>query len=109
MESKLLPRPEVAAQIDKFIPVELFTDGEDAASARNKKLQQEMFGTVALPLYAVITPDGRKLAEFPGLTRNPMEFLAFLKQGETAAMRIAQRTTPQSSQLPAPSPNGSEP
>jgi thiol:disulfide interchange protein DsbD len=91
MESKLLPRPEVAAKIGTFIPVELFTDGEDAASARNKKLQENMFGTVALPLYAVITPDGQKLAEFPGLTRNPTEFLDFLKQGEIAAMRVAQR------------------
>ena len=85
----MFPRPEVAAELNKFIAVELFTDGKGPRYERNKRLEQEQFGTVALPLYAVVTPDGRKLAEFPGLTRNPQEFVEFLRKAQGAASQIA--------------------
>jgi hypothetical protein len=35
---------------------------------------------VALPLYAVMTPDGKVRATFSGLSRNPAEFIAFLRR-----------------------------
>ena len=37
-----------------------------------------MFGTVALPFYAIIDGDGKAVAAFPGLTRNTSEFIEFL-------------------------------
>ena len=42
--------------------------------------QQTMFGTVALPLYAIVRPDGSAIASFPGLTRDASAFLAFLQR-----------------------------
>jgi thiol:disulfide interchange protein DsbD len=44
-------------------------------------MEQEMFGTVALPFYAIVDADGRTIATFPGLTRNAAEFVEFLKKG----------------------------
>jgi hypothetical protein len=44
-------------------------------------MQRDAFGTVALPYYAVESPDGTPTVAFGGLTRNPEEFLAFLKRG----------------------------
>jgi hypothetical protein len=90
MEDKILPLPEVRNELNRFVAVELFTDGQGPKYDRNKKLQAEQFGTVALPLYVVVTPDGRKLGEFAGLTRNPREFVDFLRKAGTAA-ETAQR------------------
>jgi len=47
-------------------------------------MEQDMFGTVALPFYAIMTPDGKTISTFPGLTRNVSEFVAFLKRGQQA-------------------------
>jgi hypothetical protein len=91
METQMFPRPEIAAQLGRFIPVELYTDGVDAASASNKKLQEEKFGQVALPFYVVLGPDGRKLGEFPGLTRDAGQFLGFLQQSQSVAQHLARR------------------
>jgi thiol:disulfide interchange protein DsbD len=38
-----------------------------------------MFQTAAQPFYAILDSDEKVVATFPGLTRNPQEFLAFLK------------------------------
>jgi len=43
------------------------------------RFQQERFATVALPLYAIIDTDQRAIATFAGLTRDPQEFLRFLR------------------------------
>jgi hypothetical protein len=45
-------------------------------------MEKERFDTVALPLYAILTPDGQIKASFPGLTRDPKEFLQFLTTNE---------------------------
>lgn len=82
MEANMFPRPEVASEMDKFVRVRLYTDGEGDLYARQQKMQQDKFGTVALPLYAIVRNDGSTVATFPGLTRNPTEFLSFLQSGQ---------------------------
>ena len=82
MKANMFTRPEIAAAMGAFIPVELYTDGTDAASQANQELQQTKFATVAIPYYAILDPDGNVVAGFPGLTKDPREFLAFLKKGE---------------------------
>jgi thiol:disulfide interchange protein DsbD len=62
--------------------VSLYTDGEGEVYARQQKMEQDMFGTVALPFYAIMTSDGKPVATFPGLTRNAAEFVEFLKKGQ---------------------------
>jgi thiol:disulfide interchange protein DsbD len=82
MEANMFPRPEVAKEMDKFVRVRLYTDGDGALYERQQKMQQQKFGTVALPYYAILRSDGTSITTFPGLTRNVSEFLTFLQQGE---------------------------
>ncbi len=79
MKANMFTRPEIAAAMKDFVPVELYTDGTDAASQENQKLQESRFSTVAIPYYAIVSPDEKVIASFPGLTRDSAEFLAFLK------------------------------
>jgi thiol:disulfide interchange protein DsbD len=79
MKANMFPRPEIASAVKDMILVELYTDGTDEASRENQQLQDRLFQTVAIPYYALMDGDGRVIASFPGLTRNPEEFLAFLK------------------------------
>jgi hypothetical protein len=48
---------------------------------QQQRMQQDVFGTVALPYYAVITPDGRPVATFLGMTRDKGDFVQFLATG----------------------------
>ena len=48
---------------------------------KQQEFQQQKFDTVALPLYAIIDPNGTVKATFPGLTRDKDEFVRFLKAG----------------------------
>lgn len=75
----MFPRPEVRAELERFVRVKLYTDGDGEKYEKHQRFQADTFGTVALPFYAVMSSDGRPLATFPGLTRNPDEFLAFLR------------------------------
>jgi thiol:disulfide interchange protein len=78
MRSNMFTRPEIEAALQKFVLVELYTDGTDAASQENQQLQQSKFGTIAIPFYAILDPDEKVIATFPGLTRNAEEFSTFL-------------------------------
>jgi thiol:disulfide interchange protein len=81
MKANMFTRPEVASAMRDFVLVELYTDGTDEASRQNQALQESKFATVAIPYYAILTPDEKVVAQFPSLTRDPAEFLAFLKKG----------------------------
>jgi thiol:disulfide interchange protein len=83
MKQNMFPRPEVAALMKDFVLVDLFTDGSDQASEDNQQLEEKRFGTVALPYYAILDPDEKVIATFPGLTKNTQEFVTFLKSGTT--------------------------
>jgi thiol:disulfide interchange protein len=84
MDANMFPRAEIADALKDLVLVELYTDGTDAASEENQKLQDDKFSTVAIPYYAIVDPDGRVVASFPGLTKNSQEFLTFLKSGRPA-------------------------
>jgi thiol:disulfide interchange protein DsbD len=84
MDANMFPRAEIADALKNLVLVELYTDGTDAASEQNQKLQDEKFSTVAIPYYAIVDPDGKVVASFPGLTKNSQEFLTFLKSGRPA-------------------------
>ena len=79
MEANMFPRPEVRAALDTFVRARLYTDGQGAVYEQQQRFQQERFRTVALPLYAIIDGDQRPVATFAGLTRDPAEFLRFLR------------------------------
>lgn len=78
MKANMFPRPEIRDALSNYVLLELYTDGADAASEENQKYQETKFQTVAIPFYAVIDADEKVLASFPGLTKDPKEYLAFL-------------------------------
>ena len=78
MEANIFPLPEIKREMDKFILVRLYTDGEGEVYERQQLMEQESFGTVALPFYAIMNKDGKPIGTFPGLTRSSAEFIDFL-------------------------------
>jgi thiol:disulfide interchange protein DsbD len=90
MKANMFPRPEIQAALKDLIMVDLYTDGTDAESEKNQKLEDQKFSTVSIPFYAILDADQNVVATFPQLTRNPQEFLSFLTtkpvKAETAAM-----------------------
>ncbi len=80
MEANVFTKKEVEAELAKFVLARLYTDGNGDVYARHEQMEQDMFGTVALPYYAVVSPDGKIVASFPGLTRNVSEFVDFLRK-----------------------------
>jgi thiol:disulfide interchange protein DsbD len=85
MEANIFSRPDVSAELGQFVLARLYTDGDGELYERQQAFQEKTFGTVALPLYAVMTPDGKVRSTFSGLTRNPAEFIAFLRRAQLNA------------------------
>jgi thiol:disulfide interchange protein DsbD len=79
MKANLFLQPDVAAALKDFVLVELYTDGSDELSRQNQTLELSKFNTVAIPFYATLDPDENVVATFPGLTKAPKEYLAFLR------------------------------
>ena len=90
MKANMFPRPDIAAELKDFVLVDLYTDGTDSVSEQNQQLEEKRFGTVAIPFYAIVDPDEKVIATFPGLTRNTQEFASFLKSGTGA--KLASKT-----------------
>lgn len=79
MKANMFTKPEISAAVDGFVRVELYTDGLDATSDANQKLQ-DRYDTVSQPLYVLMKPDETVIAKFSGSTRDAQEFLAFLNK-----------------------------
>jgi thiol:disulfide interchange protein DsbD len=92
MEANMFPKEQVKRELDKYVRVRLYTDGEGEIYEQQQRMQEQMFGTVALPFYAVVDANGKAVASFPGLTRNPSEFVAFLNSGHPSGVQTAQVT-----------------
>ncbi len=85
MKANMFTKPEIAQALGGFVLVELYTDGTDAVSEQNAQLELSRFQTTAIPLYALMDPDGNVLASFTGVTRDPAVYLAFLAKGTKPA------------------------
>ena len=81
----MFTRPEIGGVMQNMVLVDLYTDGTDAASQANQKLEEERFQTVAIPFYVLYDGDQKVLATFPSLTRDPQEYLAFLNTSPATA------------------------
>ncbi len=84
MKANMFPRPEIQSAMKDLILVDLYTDGTDAESEKNQKLEDQKFSTVSIPFYALMDADQNVIATFPQLTRNPQEFLSFLQTRASA-------------------------
>jgi thiol:disulfide interchange protein DsbD len=81
MELEVLTKPPIEKELNNFVTARLYTDGTDAKSQIQSKLQVEKFGTPALPLYVILSPEGKEIARFEGYDPNPDNFLNFLQRG----------------------------
>ncbi len=79
MEANVFPAPEVQALMRDMVKVQLFTDRKQEPYLSHKKRQLEQFGSIELPLYVLLKPDGSVIAT-KAFTRNRAEFLAFLQK-----------------------------
>jgi thiol:disulfide interchange protein len=78
MKANMFPRPEIADIAKDLVLVELYTDGSDAASEENARLEDTKFASVSTPLFVLL--DGQEnVVATSGYTRNTQEFLAFLR------------------------------
>lgn len=82
MESNMFPKEAVRRELEKYVRVRLYTDGEGEPYESFQQMQQDKFNTVALPLYAIVNANGDEIVTFPGLTRQEEEFVSFLQAGE---------------------------
>lgn len=80
MEANMFPREDVQRELSSFVLAKLYTDGSGEIYERQQRFEEEKFGTVAMPFYAIIDTDGRTRGTFPGLTRNHAEFIDFLRE-----------------------------
>jgi thiol:disulfide interchange protein len=78
MKANMFTKPEVGGVMKNMVLVDLYTDGTDAASEANQKLEEDKFQTVAIPFYVLYDGNQNVLATFPGLTRKPDEYISFL-------------------------------
>jgi thiol:disulfide interchange protein DsbD len=81
MEANMFTRDDVRAAMSGFVRVRLYTDGIGEMYRAHQQLEERLFGTVALPVYAVLDPTGSPRAMFLGMTRDAADFNRFLSDG----------------------------
>ena len=81
MEQNLFTRKPSENLLSRFVLVRLYTDGDGQKYEENQRYQRERFNTVALPFYAIITPEERVISTFEGMTRDAEVFNQFLLSG----------------------------
>ena len=89
MKANMFTRPEIASLLKNFVLVDLYTDGNDAASQENQKLEDSKFGTIAIPFYVIYDAEGNSVANFPELTRDTNKYAAFLNTPSAPATVLA--------------------
>jgi len=86
MEKNVFPTKEVKTELKNFVLVELYTDEESKRDEENQALQQKLTGTVTLPVYVVVNPDGRVVKTYGGQSAGDIDgFVKFLQEGKKAA------------------------
>ncbi|MEP6834558.1 MAG: cytochrome c biogenesis protein CcdA, partial [Gemmatimonas sp.] len=79
MEANMFPRAEITKEMERFVRVRLYTDGQGELYQTQQKLELDKFGTVALPYYAIVDAEGNTQSQFLGMTRSSDEYLTFLR------------------------------
>jgi thiol:disulfide interchange protein len=81
MEGNMFARTEILPLLDRYVLLRLYTDGLGEPYRSQQQFQEQRFGAVALPYYAVIGGDGHPVATFLGMTRSTRRFASFLNDG----------------------------
>ena len=79
MEQNVFPNPKVKPELEKYVVAELYTDRLTSKGDKiNRDLQLKLTGSEALPLYVVVSPEGKVVRKFEGSTNDPSVFAKFL-------------------------------
>lgn len=81
MEINIFERPEIRELLGRYTRLQLYTDTGDVEAEAHQRIQADRFGTVALPFYAILRPDGTVVDTHGGIMRSPADFAEFLRQG----------------------------
>ena len=82
MESNILSKPDIERDLNRFVKVRLYTDGEGEVYAKQQDYEDKHFGTVALPFYALLDSDGKTVDTSAGVSRDVTAFAAFLSKAK---------------------------
>lgn len=82
MESNVFSKPAIEQNMSRFVKVRLYTDGEGDVYTKQQDYEDKHFGTVALPLYALLDSNGNTIDTSAGVTRDPNEFSQFLAKAK---------------------------
>jgi thiol:disulfide interchange protein DsbD len=81
MEANVFPQPAVAERFEReFVLLRLYTDDLERGPTF-QRFQFQMTGTVALPTYAIVHPEGRTLLTKTSGVLPERRFVAFLDEG----------------------------
>ena len=81
MEGVTFLKESIQKAFGRFVEVRLHQDhGDKEIAARNKELQRERFGTLALPYYALLDSTGETVYWTGAGLMSEQEFLAGLNQ-----------------------------
>jgi hypothetical protein len=79
MEQTVLLRDDVRDLLDGYVLVKLYTDNGSKANDENMAMEDSLAHTTGLPYFVILTPNEEAKAHFPGFTRDPSEFISFLR------------------------------
>lgn len=80
MEANLFPDREIASLMKDMVKVKLYTDRRKEPELTYKKMQEDRFNSIDLPLYVLQTPN-EKILGTKVFTRDKQEFIDFLNKG----------------------------
>ncbi len=82
MESNIFSKPAVERDMNRFVKLRLYTDGDGDTYSKQQDFEDKHFGTVALPLYALLDQYGKTIDTSAGVTRDPDIFESFLSKAK---------------------------
>ena len=82
MEANIFSKPAIARDLNRFVKVRLYTDGDGEVYTSQQDYENKHFGTVALPLYALLDSSGNTIDTSAGVTRDVNAFAGFLNKAK---------------------------
>ncbi len=89
MESTVFSKPEIQNIFQDFVLARLYTDDGSPLNDSNSELEDSKFHTIALPFYAIISPEDKALNTFPGYTPDGDAFKSFLNAYRKSSGEVA--------------------
>ena len=77
MEKTMFPKESIKSRMEQMVVVQLYTDLRSEDSNRYKKMQEERYGDISLPLYVILTPQEQLISK-SAYTTDEAAFVNFL-------------------------------